>query len=154
MRILFIEDEEDLSALGAEQLRSMGHEVFEAPDLETARIYLNDPTLKFHLIIADHRLPDGFGIDFLIHQTKVSPQIPSVIVSGCLTAADAALLTRMGIPYFRKPVLYSHVVRKLRQAPPVDGDSKSYDGDYADDDERESGSTGWLRGIFDRFRRD
>ena len=117
----------------------------------TARTYLNDPSLKFHLIIADHRLPDGFGIDFLIHQTKVSPQIPSVIVSGCLTAADAALLNRMGIPYYRKPVLYSHVVRKLRQAPPVDPDGFDEDDDAAD--ESQSGSSGWLRGIFDRFRR-
>lgn len=156
MKILFIEDEVDLSALGAEQLRSLGHEVFEAPSLQVARAYLDDPSIKIHLIIADHRLPDGYGIDFLIEQAESAMPIPAVVVSGCLTPADIAVLNRVGIPFFRKPVLYSYVVRKFRQTPPVSEDSRSEGGDGEEDgvaETEKNGLSGWLRGIFSRFRR-
>ena len=161
MRILFIEDEVNLSALGADQLRRLGHQVWEAPNLQVARAILDDPTINIQLIIADHRLPDGFGIDFIIEEAKEeSLPIPAVIVSGCLTPADIAILNRLGIPYFRKPVLYSHVIRKFRQTPLMSKDSDPAAGGTGEEEDEgigdeavEAGRASWFRGIVDRFRR-
>lgn len=161
MRILFIEDEVNLSALGADQLRRLGHQVWEAPNLQVARAILDDLTINIQLIIADHRLPDGFGIDFIIEEAKEeSLPIPAVIVSGCLTPADIAILNRLDIPYFRKPVLYSHVIRKMQQTTPVrkhSGPAAGGTGEEEDDGLGEEavgvGRAGWFRGIVDRFLR-
>ena len=119
MNILLLEDECELSDLASAQLRGMGHRVEQASTIAEAERLLEASNPRFHLIIADHRLPDGLGIDFLLTLAREGVMPNAVVVSGVLTVADVALLERWDIPYFRKPVVYSEVVRKLRKPPPV-----------------------------------
>ncbi len=118
MEILFIEDEAEISALGAEQMRNLGHQVYQAANLEEAHHILSERR-RIGLIIADHRLPDGRGIDFVIDRVRKGSGIPAVVVSGFLTMADVAVLNQAGVPFFRKPVLYSEVLRRCRKVPPI-----------------------------------
>jgi DNA-binding response OmpR family regulator len=119
MNILFIEDDLGMNELGTNQLRSLGHEVYATFKLAEAVDILNDDSIWIDLIIADHRLPDGRGVEFLVHLIDSECTIPSVVVSGCLTKSDVTALEKAGIPYFRKPVLYSTIIAKMRRPPPI-----------------------------------
>jgi DNA-binding NtrC family response regulator len=117
MRILFIEDEWELNEVASEQLRSMGHQVSSVLGIEEARRFMDDHPDTTDLIIADHRLPDGQGVKFVIEARKVSPRLKVAIVSGCLNDDDIALLQQERIHYFHKPLIYSTVLRALTRPP-------------------------------------
>ena len=69
----------------------------------------------FQLVIADHRLPDGLGIQFVAEMKPVHPKVQFVVVSGCLSDDDEARLKELEIPAHRKPLLYSKIVDKFRR---------------------------------------
>lgn len=145
MNILLIEDEEALSEVAALQLRNLGNSVHPVSKLEEAARFLDQPGHSLDLIIADHRLPDGGGIDFVIERARSGCAIPVVVVSGCLTIADVAVLERERIPYFRKPVVYSEVVRRFKKPPSVSRDAPEIR--LRDVSDRGSG---FFRGLFGR----
>ncbi len=114
MNVLFIEDEEDLSASGVLQMGAHGCQVTPAYDLAQARELLESGQ-KFRLVIADHRLPDGLGIQFVAEMKELYPKVQFVVVSGCLSDEDVVKLDEIQIPSYRKPLLYSKIVDKLRR---------------------------------------
>jgi len=118
MHILFIEDEEELNQLATEELTLMGHSVHSVTRMEGAKAYFEQNSEKIDLIIADHRLPDGQGIDFVIEAKKINPKLKVSIVSGCLVDKEIQSLEQVGIPYFPKPLLYSSVLRELTKPRP------------------------------------
>jgi DNA-binding NtrC family response regulator len=124
MRILFIEDEWELNEVASEQLRSMGHQVNSMLGIEEARRYMDDHPDTTDLIIADHRLPDGQGVKFVIEARRANPRLKVAVVSGCLNDDDIALLQQERIHYFNKPLLYSTVLRALTRPPkgPIDSE--------------------------------
>jgi len=117
MNILFIEDELDLQASGVAQLELKGHKVYPTNDLSESRAILSDEAIEIDLIISDHRLPDGLGIQFVIEIREQFPDCKCAIVSGCLTPKDIETLEEHGIPYFRKPLLYARVLEEMRNKP-------------------------------------
>lgn len=117
MNILLIEDEEELQASGVAQLELKGHKVYPTNDIEESRALLSDESIHIDLIISDHRLPDGFGIQFIIEIGEQFPNCKSVIVSGCLTPSDIETLKAHKIPYFMKPLLYTKVLEEMREKP-------------------------------------
>jgi len=127
MKIVFLEDEVELNAIGVEQLRKLGHTVYPALDISEAREIIDEQWQTLHLIIADHRLPDGRGVDYLLEVKQRYPRIKLAVVSGCLSSQDEETLTMAEIPYFRKPLLYRQVMKQLREHymvhthPPIPG---------------------------------
>lgn len=117
MRILFIEDEWELNEVASEQLRVMGHQVHSMLGVAQSQRYMEEHPDSIDVIIADHRLPDGQGVKFVIEARKANPRLKVAVVSGCLTADDIALLEQEGIHYFTKPLLYSTVLRALTRPP-------------------------------------
>ena len=115
MNILLIEDEKDLAETGKAQLEMIGHTVFPAYDLAEARAVMEDDSKQVNLVIADHRLPDGLGVEFILELREQMPAIAYVIVSGCLTDRDAERLEAEGITYFQKPLLYRKVVDQVQR---------------------------------------
>ena len=113
MKILLVEDEPELSQVAAESLEHMGHEVLQVTGVHTALAALEDSSLEIDLMIADHRLVDGWGVALVVECRVKHPHVRVGIVSGCLEAEEVQLLEDYGIPYWRKPVLYSNVVREL-----------------------------------------
>jgi DNA-binding NtrC family response regulator len=116
MNILFIEDEKELARTAATQLEARGYEVDVVYDLAAAREVMEDPNKPVDLIIADHRLPDGMGIQFGIEMKTAFPESKCVIVSGCLTPTDIQKMEEHGLRYFDKPLLYGQLVDELRRS--------------------------------------
>lgn len=115
MNVLFLEDEVELNDVGVEQLRNLGHTVHPALNLAEARTIVDEHWQNLHLIMADHRLPDGHGIDYLLEVKERYPRIKLAVVSGCLTPDDEHTLKVAEIPFFTKPLLYRQVMQKLRE---------------------------------------
>lgn len=122
MRVLLLEDEEALNEIAADQIRRRGHEVFSAVSIAEAEALLADSTKGIECLIADHRLPDGPGVALCVKCQHRFPKMAIAVVSACLTVDDREYLETHGIPYWRKPVLYSQVLEKLcaiRKPPPA-----------------------------------
>lgn len=117
MRILFLEDEWELNEVASEQLSAMGHKVHSMLGIEQARRFMEEHPDSIDLIIADHRLPDGQGIKFVLEARRDNPRLIVTVVSGCLNEDDIALLRQEQIHYFTKPLLYSTVLRALTRPP-------------------------------------
>ncbi|MDQ8193081.1 hypothetical protein QEH59_01495 [Coraliomargarita sp. SDUM461004] len=115
MNILFIEDEKELAVTGVAQLERKGYTVFAACGIAEATAILDDPERPVHFVITDHRLADGFGIQFVIDISTSFPRSKCAVVSGCLTEQDVQKLKKHKIPYYHKPLLYVKVIEDLRR---------------------------------------
>ncbi len=119
MKILLIEDELEMSSLAVSQLSKLGHEVVTAHSLRDAYAIYTEQKEQLDLIIADHRMPDGPGVDFILDLSYTEEQVRLAVVSGCLTSTEKRLLEERKIPYFQKPILYSTVVSSFpKKTPP------------------------------------
>lgn len=118
MHILLVEDEPELSKLAAATMEGMGHTVTTVAGVNAALQLLEQGSQKFSIMIADHRLPDGWGVALSVQCRVKYPGVKAAVVSGVLTPENIELLEEYGIPYWRKPVLYSTVLRKLLPEPP------------------------------------
>jgi DNA-binding NtrC family response regulator len=116
MNILFIEDERDLRESGVAQLEFHNYTVYPVSNLAEAREILENPSMPVHLVIADHNLPDGEGVQFVIEIKDQYPDCSFMVASGCLTSSNTKLLDESEIPYFHKPLLYGKIVDKFRRA--------------------------------------
>lgn len=113
MNILLVEDEPELSQLAAETMEGMGHKVTVVSGVDDAIAALEDEGNEIQVMLADHRLPDGWGVALCLQCRVKHPHIRVAVVSGCLTPENIELLEDFKIPYWVKPVLYSKVVRDL-----------------------------------------
>lgn len=114
MNILFIEDDQELKKVAEMQIRAEEHEVFGAVDLEEAQAIMDNPDLEIHAVIADHRLPDGFGVDFVIDNQEKYPHLSYVVVSACVSSENLERLKAKKIRFFPKPLLYRKVLDFLK----------------------------------------
>ena len=113
MKILFVEDEKELNEIGTEQMRSKGHEVWQAYTVEEARALLESEGDSIDLLIADHQLPDGEGIQLVMEVRAQKPSIKVTIVSAYLPQREMEILQHESTRFFHKPVLYPDVLKKL-----------------------------------------
>lgn len=122
MNILLIEDELEMSSIAVAQLTKLGHSVITAHNLRDAYLRYTEHKDTLDLIIGDHRLPDGPGVDFILDISYTEDHAKLAIVSGCLTGTDKRLLEERGIPFYIKPVLYSQVANDFvkKMAPKMD----------------------------------
>lgn len=84
MRVLVIDDDEDVRSVVARALKADGHAVTTAVDLETAHECLVEGT---DLIVLDLRLPDGFGLDLCRELRAEGSTIPILLLTALSNVA-------------------------------------------------------------------
>ena len=115
LRVLVVEDEEDVAALFEDMLRELGHEPVLVRSAEAARLAL---TIEHaDVILLDLRLPLMSGLDFLHLGPPGEPGIPVIAVSGVATEAEARESLRRGaLDFLSKPVSGELLREVLRYA--------------------------------------
>jgi CheY-like chemotaxis protein/HPt (histidine-containing phosphotransfer) domain-containing protein len=120
-RILVVEACEPLARALQRLLESQGHSVFLARNVEAAKTAFRaagDP--PFGVVIADHGLPDGSGLDFLAQIAQASARTPPALIAlGPMNAEFLApeQLRRFGIrASIAKPFHPWHVQAAMRRA--------------------------------------
>jgi DNA-binding NtrC family response regulator len=97
LRILLVEDDDDLRSATEEMLSSLGHRVVGVGTGATARSALAGDT--FDVLLTDRHLPDGSGIDVASAATAENPRLRVVIASGDASAADVGGAVLLPKPY-------------------------------------------------------
>jgi CheY-like chemotaxis protein len=104
MKILVVEDSEEVSCITVEYLQELGHEAVAVVDAEQALLQL--AAVLFDAVMTDVRLPGMSGIDLARRLATTLPMMPVIIVSGYGSLAaelrgDPALarVLTLGKPY-------------------------------------------------------
>lgn len=79
MRVLVIDDEEDVRSVVARALRADGHAVATAEDLDSARERIVEGT---DLLVLDLRLPDGFGLTLCRELRAEGSTVPILLLTA------------------------------------------------------------------------
>lgn len=118
MKILIVDDAENVRYSLRHSLEDAGYDVDEAPDGEVALAKLQ--SVVFDFIVADVWMPRLNGIDLLQRMRDVSPQTPVFIITGGAARipieSTAAMARTWGADHvFYKPFENDDLIAAIRQ---------------------------------------
>jgi two-component system, NtrC family, response regulator AtoC len=100
--ILIVDDDERLRLTLALLLRTLGHEVVEAPDVAAAEVLLREREID--LVISDLRMPGGSGMDLLETVQRLDLDAPVILLTAFGTVEGAVhAMQRGAFDYLQKP---------------------------------------------------
>lgn len=145
MRILLVDDNEELLYSLCRTFKNAGFTVASAPDAETALDQL--PGHAPDVVLTDLRLPGRSGLDLLRAVRELMPNVPVLIITAygdedtCAAASSMGAFAMLTKPVFRQELL-STVHRALERhaaepaapapppgGPPVDSGPRKRDGE-------------------------
>lgn len=102
VRILLLEDDAQLRTALGQVLELEGYVIASAADgAEAVEKALHFP---FELLIFDVKLPGPDGLEILARFKEVNPDLPSIVITGYASEADALRALRLGVgEYLEKP---------------------------------------------------
>jgi DNA-binding NtrC family response regulator len=100
--ILVVDDDERLRLTLALLLRTLGHEVVDAPDVSAAEVLLREREID--LVISDLRMPGGSGMDLLEIVQRLDVDTPVILLTAFGTVEGAVhAMQRGAFDYLQKP---------------------------------------------------
>jgi len=99
-KILVVDDEGQIGLVMDMILNETGFQMDYVSSLLSADEYLQQH--KPAVVILDNKLPDGFGVDFIIYIKKKYPTIKIIMISGFASVRDVALENGADV-FFEKP---------------------------------------------------
>ena len=116
-KVLIIEDEGDMCLLLNIMLNGKEMELDHVKKLSAAEDYLQKEQPS--VVILDHNLPDGFGIDFITHIKAKYPNIRIIMISGYDGSAKDVALENGADIFLEKPFtknqLYESIVELMKE---------------------------------------
>ena len=82
MRVLLVDDHEEVRETTAAVLRDLGHEVVEAANGAQALERLTGRLKDFDLLVTDYAMPLLSGAEFLREARHICPGVPALIITG------------------------------------------------------------------------
>jgi PAS domain S-box-containing protein len=82
MRVLLVDDHEEVRETTAAVLRDLGHDVVEAANGSDALKQLDGRTCDFDLLVTDYAMPLLSGADLLRKMRDICPGVPALIITG------------------------------------------------------------------------
>ncbi|PYI77390.1 MAG: hypothetical protein DMF04_06370 [Verrucomicrobia bacterium] len=113
-RLLVVEDHEPTLAVLARLLREQSHEVMTASTVKDALILASENVFDF--VISDLGLPDGNGIDLMVH-LRADYGLRGIALTGYGMAEDLARTEQAGfLAHLVKPINFDQLHHVLEQA--------------------------------------
>jgi len=114
--ILFVDDEEEVAALGKKALERMGYRITLATNgLEAKRMFADHPN-DFDLVITDQMMPDLTGDRLARDLLDARGNIPIIMITGFAEKMSAEDSRKIGIREFLlKPVVMEDLGRTVRR---------------------------------------
>lgn len=97
--VLVIEDQPDVASLLEMAIARCGHRSLLAANVAEAQKLWNENKAAITLVLADHTLPDGSGVDFANELRSTNPSLPIVITSGMAYAGAPHNFLRLDKPF-------------------------------------------------------
>ncbi|MEO8410836.1 MAG: response regulator, partial [Propionivibrio sp.] len=115
-RLLVIDDDPVLLALGEEVLRCLGYEPCGFSDPAAALAALQEDPEQFAAVITDEVMPGFSGTQLTAALRQVAPRLPVLLISGYGGAALAARAATAGVTrVLTKPVPRAELARALAE---------------------------------------
>jgi DNA-binding response OmpR family regulator len=111
-KVLIIEDEGDMCLLLNIILNGKEMELDHVKDLSAAEEYLQKENPS--VVILDNKLPDGFGVDFILLLKKNYPSVKIIMISGFDGAAKDVALHNGADIYLEKPFSKDQLYEALK----------------------------------------
>ena len=103
LRLLFVDDEEELVSTVVERLELRGIDAIGVTSGDEALDRLRDE--RFDVVVIDVRMPGIGGIEVLRTVNRRHPQVKVILMTGHGSAEDSEIGRRLGaIAYLQKPV--------------------------------------------------
>jgi CheY-like chemotaxis protein len=104
-RILFVDDEVDITRISHSLLSNLGYRVtIETQSLKALEKFQNDPK-AFDLLITDHTMPGLTGADLARSALQLRPELPIILCTGYTAAFSKQEALQIGIKkYIIKPL--------------------------------------------------
>ncbi|MBU0994209.1 MAG: response regulator [Proteobacteria bacterium] len=116
-RILFVDDEKNLAALGDKMLHRMGYHVTALTSSVDAFDIFSKAPDEFDLLITDMTMPDLTGIDLIEKIHAIRPELPVILCSGYDKRIAEKKLVSAGIRHFvLKPLQIRELGKTIRDA--------------------------------------
>jgi PAS domain S-box-containing protein len=112
LRILVVEDNEDVGMLAAEQLRALGQKVHWTKDANDALMQLETGQLEFDVMFSDIVMPGMNGIELANRVSQKHPHIGVVLTTGYSNALAESTGTQFVL--IRKPYSISGLLQALQ----------------------------------------
>ena len=115
-RILFVDDEKMLAAVGQQALQRLGYEVVSRTSpIEALELFKAKPD-HFDLVITDQTMPGMTGDALAREIRRLRPDIPVIICTGYSQTIDLERAKQIGIEAFvMKPVLINEIAAAIRR---------------------------------------
>jgi CheY-like chemotaxis protein len=116
-RILFVDDEKMLVAVGQQALKHLGYDVVSRTSpIEALELFKAKPDY-FDLVITDQTMPGMTGDALARELMRIRPGLPVVICTGYSQTVDQQRAHKMGIKTFvMKPILINELAAAVRKA--------------------------------------
>jgi DNA-binding NtrC family response regulator len=115
LKVLIVDDDEDMRATLSDFISRMGVKVRTAGDVPEAREALAGETPPFDLVLADLKLPEGTGLDVLRAAHARSVETLVTIVTGYASLETAIDAIRLGAyDYITKPFSLDEIGVQVR----------------------------------------
>lgn len=115
-RILFVDDEVDITHINRSLLSSLGYKVTIATQsLKALEIFQQDPN-AFDLLITDHTMPKLTGSDLARSVLQLRPDLPIILCTGYTAAFSEQEALELGIKkYLIKPLSTKELAKIVRE---------------------------------------
>ena len=97
--VLIIEDQPDVASMIQTMISRLGHHSLLATTISEAQKMWSDHKRSISLVLADHTLPDGSGVEFSSLLRAEIPTLPIVITSGMAYAGAPHTFLRLDKPF-------------------------------------------------------
>ena len=116
-RVLFIDDEEALAAIGQGMLGGLGYKVISKTSSREALAILRLDPSRFDLVITDQTMPDITGIELAKEVLALRPDMPVILCTGFSHIVDEGSARAAGIKAFiMKPLTRREIAMTIRRA--------------------------------------
>jgi len=115
-RVLFIDDEDALVAIGQGMLGSLGYKVISKTSSREALAVLRLDPSRIDLVITDQTMPDITGIELAKEVLALRPDMPVILCTGFSHIVDEKVARAAGIKAFvMKPLTKREIAKTIRK---------------------------------------
>ena len=115
-RILFVDDEEEIAAMGNEMLTDLGYRVTSRTGAQEALALFRLDPFQFDLVITDQTMPKMTGVELAREVLALRADMPIIMCTGFSHVVDADSARAAGIKAFViKPLTRREIARTIRR---------------------------------------
>jgi CheY-like chemotaxis protein len=115
LKILLVDDHEQVRSTTAALLGELGHKVTEAANGSAALDAMRDRTCDYDLLISDYAMPLLSGTEFVRQAREMCPEVPALLITG-YAEADAISDRPDGVRILLKPFTETLLEDAIEQA--------------------------------------